>query len=284
MNALKSFYVTFYMVAAVSITVFAAQMLLATQDYLTWGGVLLVYTPFVLVISSLMIFRNVPRTSARLPVLIVMGLIGVIASLRGYSLGGSANAVVLAVAGFLGFLVYDYWYSSFRNRHSDALEVGKSLPEFELTDVSGNAVSSASLTDKPSVWLFYRGNWCPLCMAQIREIADDYKRLEELGVRVALISPQPHRFTKSLARKFDVAFDFLTDNNNRAAERLGIAHRNGLPAGMQALGYASDTVLPTVIITAEGGEILWVHETDNYRVRPEPGTYLNVLREQATLA
>jgi peroxiredoxin len=284
MNALKSFYVTFYTVAAVSITVFATQMLLATQDYLTWGGVLLVYTPFVLVISSLMIFRNVPRTSARLPVLIVMGLIGVIASLRGYSLGGSANAVVLAVAGFLGFLVYDYWYSSFRNRHSDALEVGKPLPGFELTDVSGNAVSSASLTDKPSVWVFYRGNWCPLCMAQIREIADDYKRLEELGVRVALISPQPHRFTKSLARKFDVAFDFLTDNNNRAAERLGIAHRNGLPAGMQALGYASDTVLPTVIITAEGGEILWVHETDNYRVRPEPGTYLNVLREQATLA
>jgi hypothetical protein len=53
---------------------------------------------------------------------------------------------------------------------------------------------------------------------------------------------------------------------------------------MQALGYASDTVLPTVIITARGGEILWVHETDNYRVRPEPQTYLNVLRKQESLA
>ncbi len=280
MNALKSLYVTVYMVAAMSITVFAAQMLVETQDFLTWGGVLLVYAPFVLVISWLMIFRNVPRTSGRLPVLIVMGLIGVIASLRGYSLGGTGTAAVLAVMGYLGFLVYDYWYSSFRNRHSQMLEAGHALPEFELTDTQGNTVTSRSLTDKPTVWIFYRGNWCPLCMAQIREVADDYRRLEELGARVALISPQPQRYTRSLAGKFDVPFDFFTDEGNRAAERLGIAHRNGLPAGMQALGYASDTVLPTVIITASGGEILWAHETDNYRVRPEPQTYLEVLQAQ----
>jgi peroxiredoxin len=280
MNALKSLYVSLYMVAAVSVTVSALQALNATGDYLTWGGVLLVYAPFVLVIAWLMIFRNVPRTSARLPVLVVAGLIGVIASLRGYSLGGSAAAPVLAVLGFTGFLVYDYWYSTFRKRHSKVLEAGQPLPDFEVRDTRGNAVSASQLTDRPTVWIFYRGNWCPLCMAQIREIAAEYRQLAELGVRVALISPQPHRYTKSLARKFDVPFDFLSDEDNRAAKRLGIAHRSGLPAGMQMLGYDSDSVLPTVIITAQGGDILWVHETDNYRVRPEPATYLDVLRKQ----
>ena len=35
--------------------------------------------------------------------------------------------------------------------------------------------------------------------------------------------------------------------------------------------------MPTVIITEAGGRILWVDETDNYRVRPEPQTYLDVL-------
>lgn len=280
MSALKSLFVSLYMVAAVTVTVSALQALRASQDYLTWGGVLLVYAPFVLVIAWLMIFRNVPRTSARLPVLVVTGLIGVIASLRGYSLGGSAAAPFLAVLGFAGFLLYDYWYSTFRKRHSQLLEVGQPLPDFEVLDTQGNAVSASQLTDRPTVWIFYRGNWCPLCMAQIREIADDYRQLAELGVRVALVSPQPHRYTKDLAKKFDVPFDFLADEDNRAAQRLGIAHRNGLPAGMQMLGYDSDTVLPTVIITAHGGDILWVHETDNYRVRPEPMTYLDVLREQ----
>ncbi|MFO1228719.1 hypothetical protein [Roseateles sp.] len=37
------------------------------------------------------------------------------------------------------------------------------------------------------------------------------------------------------------------------------------------MGYDSDTVMPTVVITAPGGRILWADETDNYRVLPEPG-------------
>lgn len=279
----KSLYVSFYMMLAMAITVFAAIELVSTQDYLTWGGVILTTGPFLVVLSWILMFRNVARTSSRFPTLIVMGLIGVIFASRGYVLGGSFVAPVLAGAGFLGFLVYDYWYSSL-HRAPSQVGIGQALPEFELTDTSGNTITSTSLTDKPAVWIFYRGNWCPLCMAQIKEIAAEYQQLEELGVRVALVSPQPHRFTTGLARRFDVAFDFLTDENNRAARLLGLAQPHGLPMGMQLLGYDSETVLPTVIITDVGGRILWVHETDNYRIRPEPGTYLDVLRRSRVIA
>jgi len=279
----KSLYVSFYMMLAMAITVFAAIELVSTQDYLTWGGVILTTGPFLVVLSWIMTFRNVARTSSRFPTLIVMGLIGLIFAIRGYALGGSFIAPVFAVAGFLGFLVYDYWYSSLQRAPSQ-VSIGQALPEIELTDTPGNTITSTSLTDKPTVWIFYRGNWCPLCMAQIKEIAAEYQQLEELGVRVALVSPQPHRFTKGLAKRFDVAFDFLTDENNRAARVLGLAQPHGLPMGMQMLGYDSETVLPTVIITDVGGRILWVHETDNYRVRPEPGTYLDVLRQSSVIA
>jgi len=278
----KSLYVSFYMMLAMAITVFAVRELIATQDYLTWGGVLLTTVPFLLVISWVMIFKNIARTSARFPTLIVMALIGVIFATRSYVLHANEIAPVLAGLGFLGFLAYDYWYSSF-DRGSDQLQVGQTLPGFELTDTSGHTVTSTSLSDKPTVWIFYRGNWCPLCMAQIKELVALYQQLEELGVRVALVSPQPANFTKKLANKFDVAFDFLADEDNRAARALGIASPNGIPAGMQMLGYDSETVLPTVIITAAGGRILWVHETDNYRVRPEPETYLAVLRDNRLL-
>lgn len=280
MNLLKSIYVMLYMVAAMVVTVFAVQWLLASQDYLSWGGVLLVYVPFLIVLSWLMIFRSMARTSARFPILIVLGALGVVASSFGYSQGGNVLAPVLALAGLAGFLIYDYWYSSLGRRHSGQLDVGQTLPAFELRNTAGETLSSASLIDKPTVWIFYRGNWCPLCMAQIKEVAAQYQQLEELGVRVALISPQPHKFTVGLAKKFDVAFDFLTDEGNRAARALGIDHNFGVPMGMQVLGYDSETVLPTVIITEAGGQILWADETDNYRVRPEPDTYLRVLREQ----
>ena len=48
---------------------------------------------------------------------------------------------------------------------------------------------------------------------------------------------------------------------------------------MELLGYDPDTVLPTVIITDASGKIIFVDLTDNYRVRPEPETFIQVLKE-----
>ena len=279
MNLLKSIFVTSYMVAAIWASVYAAGGLIGSGDFLSWGGALLVYAPFVLVLSWLTLFRNVARTSAHFPVLIALGAIGLIVSVVGYLQGGNQAAPVLAGAGLVAFVAYAYWYSGFGPRHSHALVVGNMLPAFELRNREGEWVSSTTLLDKTTVWMFYRGNWCPLCMAQVREIAGRYRELEQLGARVALVSPQPHRNTVRLAQRFDVGFEFLSDANNAAAKRLGINHDNGLPMGLQMLGYDSDTVLPTVIVTGRGGRILWVDQTDNYRVRPEPATFIQVLKD-----
>lgn len=275
----KSIFVSMYMMAAMLITVFATISLINSGDYISWGGVILTTAPFILVISRVMLFKSTARTSARFPLLTVLAVAGVIVAAWGYAEGGSPLAPLLALGGLAGFLVYAYWYSSFSERASRQLQPGQSLPEFELLDIAGESVSSSTLTDRPVIWMFYRGNWCPLCMAQIKEIAAQYQQLQDMGVRVALVSPQPHKFTVGLASKFDVAFDFLTDEQNKAARTLGIAHPDGLPMGMQVLGYDSETVLPTVIITDTGGRILWAHETDNYRIRPEPELFLAVLRD-----
>jgi peroxiredoxin len=279
MNLLKSIYVSAYMMVAIVITGHAVNQLLATRDFLGWGGVLLAYVPFLAVLSWIMLLRNTPRTSARFLVLVALAVAGVLISAWSYLLGGDLTPLLLAAFGLVTFLIYDYWYSSFSGRGSDQLAAGQLLPAFELRNTAGDMIASSALTDEPTVWIFYRGNWCPLCMAQVKEIAAQYKKLEELGVRVALVSPQPHRFTKGLAKKFDVDFEFLTDEGNAAARTLGVAHTFGVPMGMQLLGYNSETVMPTVIITEQGGRILWSDETDNYRVRPEPQTYLDVLAE-----
>ena len=279
----KSVFVSLYMTAAVVITVIAGQSLWITHDYLSWGGVLLVTTPFVIIIGQLMMFQNIARTSARFPALIVLGTAGVLLASWGYTRGGSPEAPLLAIAAWAGFMLYSYWYSSFNRQPSGQLQIGSTLPHFELMDVAGQVVSPSFFSDKPTIWIFYRGNWCPLCMAQIKELVTRYKELESLGVRIALISPQSHKNTIALAKRFDAPFDFLTDEGNRAAQALGIDHPGGLPMGMQILGYDSDTVLPTVIITDTGGRVLWAHETDNYRIRPEPDVYLAILRENTML-
>jgi len=51
--------------------------------------------------------------------------------------------------------------------------------------------------------------------------------------------------------------------------------------GMEIFGYDQDTVMPTVIIVNAEGEILFADQTDNYRMRPEPDTFLRILDEQS---
>ena len=279
MNQLKSIFVSAYMMATMFIMGYAIWSLVQTGDLVSWGGVLLVTAPFMMVLSWIMLTKSVARTSAHFPVINVLGIAGVALAAWGFFANGAgATALLLAIVGWLGFIVYAYWYSVFGRKESEQLQVGRKLPDFQLKNTAGEMVTSGSFAGQPTVWMFYRGNWCPLCMAQVKELVAQYQSLEKLGARVALVSPQPHKYTISLARKFAVNFDFLADENNQAAKILGIRSPDGLPMGLQALGYDSDTVLPTVIITDKDGKVLWAHETDNYRVRPEPGVYLDVLR------
>lgn len=83
---------------------------------------------------------------------------------------------------------------------------------------------------------------------------------------------------RDIPRAHAVAFEFCCDPRAEAARTLGIEHLNALPIGMGALGHESDSVLPTVVILDRAGKVRWVHKTDNYRVRPEPALFLDILR------
>ncbi|MCX7172488.1 MAG: peroxiredoxin-like family protein [Proteobacteria bacterium] len=280
MNMLKSIFISNYMMLLMGVAGYAGWMLYQSENPVAWGGVVLTTGPLLAIITWLMMLKNTARTSAHFPLPNFLGAIGVgLAAWAWLGQGTSVVAPILAVSAWLGFLLYAYWFSTFGGRQPSArLKVGAALPHFVLKNASGASVTSAQLTDKPAILIFFRGNWCPLCMAQIKELAARYRDLGALGVRVALISPQPHDNTIELAKKYAVDFDFLTDTGNVAARALAIENLNGTPMGMQMFGYDDDTVLPTVIITGRDGKVLWTHQTDNYRIRPEPDTYLEILR------
>jgi peroxiredoxin len=284
MNLLKSLFISSFIMLAMAIVGYAAWMLYRGEQVLAWTGVLLSVGPFVLLIGRFMVLQDLARTSTRLSLLNLLSAAGCgMAGWAWYGEGADRLAPLLAAVNWLGFLLYAYWYSSNGRQPSRKIRVGAPLPGFIVKGTGGATVTSAQLTDKPAILLFYRGNWCPLCMAQIKELVGRYQEIGALGVRLALISPQPHGHTVALARKFGVDFDFLTDEGNAAARALGIEHPQGLPMGMQMLGYDSETVLPTVIITDRNGKVVWTDETDNYRVRPEPDVYLDLLRRYQVL-
>lgn len=277
-NKLKSVFVMVFINAAV-ITMFYSLYLFYHIEFqfINTGQFMVSFTISFLFIKA-MALHNTPRTSANLWIRTTIIFAGFLVNLYGIKVQNLSITYTLpSFLLLLGWLAYVFWYSRFGKRTSTILQTGKFLPGFDLENVNRQKINTSAFKGNPNIFMFYRGNWCPLCMAQIKEIAGQYKELERRGVNMNLISPQPHKFTKGLAKKYSVNFNFLVDVNNKAAKKLGIFHKNGLPFGMQVLGYATDTVMPTIIITDKNGKILFADLTDNYRVRPEPETFLQIL-------
>ncbi|MCZ6686508.1 MAG: peroxiredoxin family protein [Gammaproteobacteria bacterium] len=241
-----------------------------------WLGALLASAPMLLVLGLVMLGRKLPADQARLtPVSLTMASGALLAAFDWVFRAGSLAAASLAGLCLAAYATYQFWYSRL-DRSASRIENGQPLPEFSALNLDGKPVYSRDLLGKPALLMFYRGNWCPFCVVQVKELAAAYRELGDRA-RIVLISPQPARKTRELAARFDVPFDFWVDTDNQAATVLGINHDQGLPAGMQVLGYDTDTVLPTSVVLAADGTVLNVDETENYRDRAEPGFLARVL-------
>lgn len=275
MNLLKSVFISGFVTWLVVLSLYAfTQLVRGSEPLLSWLGLALAaFSPLVFFIKAFT-FKS-PRTRRHPVEYSVLSGLGVVITMAISHRYGQSAGIIHVWAGLtlLGWLVYLRWYSVFRGRDAHSLRVGSPLPDFRLESMDGHIVSSESFKAKPHLLLFYRGNWCPFCTAQVEELAAAYQGLEKVGISVVLISPQSIKKNQALAARFDVPMVFLRDRDNTAAKQLGILHEWGTPMGMQVLGYGSDTVLPTVILTNEKGMILFSDQTDNYRVRPEPATF-----------
>lgn len=256
------------------------QLARGAEPLLSWLGLALAaFAPLAFFIKAFL-FKSArtPRHPVEYSILSGAGLAMTMA--MSYRYGDAAGIMhIWAFITLLLWLIYLRWYSVFKDRDSASLSVGSPLPVFQLETMDSHMVSSESFMAKPHLLLFFRGNWCPFCTAQVAELAEAYQRLEALGVTVILISPQSVKKNLQLAEKFDVPMFFLRDRDNEAAKKLGILHEWGTPMGMQVLGYDSDTVMPTVILTNAQGEIVFADQTDNYRVRPEPEVFEKLVVE-----
>ncbi len=268
-NIFKSLFISGFPVFALVIFI----KTIIDSNFSISGVGLLISSITIIVFFSMLFIKPVARTTKTLTFYSTLIVIGLALNLFNFE----QKSLLISVSLALGWLAYLTWYSSFNSRNTTVLDFGKTLPNFTLENGEKEKISLNDLSGNFKIFIFYRGNWCPLCMAQIKEVVNEYKKLDKRNADMVLVSSQPHKFTKSLANKHKVPFHFLVDSENKVAKQLGILHENGLPAGFQVFGYESDVVLPTVIITDNNNKIIFADLTDNYRVRPEPETFIKII-------
>lgn len=250
-----------------------------------WIGAFLATFPmpfFLMVLSQVF---SLARTSKRLPVLQAISIVAVVAI--GFLLfvrGGPSTITEFAAAGVTVFgAVTMQWYiwvfSDYGRKNSAAIVRGVPLPELPLQRLDETETTSASFAGEKTLIVFFRANWCPFCMNQLKEVRAQADRLAKSGVKIKFISNQGVENSTKLAKDLNLPahFEILQDNDLRAAKALGIEDIGGAPSGMP--GYPVDTVMATVIALDADGLVLFGDETDNYRVRPHPNTFLHVFEE-----
>jgi len=240
---------------------------------LAGGGVWNWWGPVIAAVGMLGLFGQIALTRFRR----INAAPALVAAVVGTAIGfaGAVAPGILATASLGLALLYILWYSPNGRTQVAELAVGAVFPDLEFRDLHGVVVRSTDWRGRPAIVLFYRGNWCPLCNVQVKELASGYRDIEATGARVILISPQSVDHSRDLAAKFEAPMTFLVDHGNAAARRLGIQHPGGTPLGL--VGYDSETVLPTAIVLDAAGVVRFSDQTDNYRFRPDPALFMEIL-------
>ena len=101
---------------------------------------------------------------------------------------------------------------------------GQDIPNVTLKDLEGKSVNLQKLVQqKPTIFFFYRGGWCPFCNAQMGQLQGIQPKLIEMGFQLVGISPDtPEKLRKSMTKnKLD--YMLLSDAEHQAMKAFGVA-------------------------------------------------------------
>ncbi|GAA5344695.1 thiol-disulfide oxidoreductase ResA [Planifilum fimeticola] len=122
---------------------------------------------------------------------------------------------MLAMLALIGFALY-------QTGESEAVEIGQTAPDFELTTLDGKTVRLSEFRGK-GVLINFWASWCKPCRDEMPAIQRVYERhrdkgLEVLGVNIAETGVTVDGFVRHL----DLTFPILLDQNREVTQLYGI--------------------------------------------------------------
>ena len=200
-----------------------------------------------------------------------------------------------------------------------ALKSGEQAVMFTLKKHDGEHFSlKQKLQQGPVVLTFFRGNWCPLCAAHLKELEAIKPQVEELDGQLVAISAQTLAKTKQTQGKFSISYPVVSDKQMKITKAYGVdwpipeEDRDDFKAWLdkstgQSLNEFQNTSgqnisgqntsgqdksgqntsawtlpVPATYVIAPSGEIIYAHVDEDYKKRAQPEKILNALRALTT--
>lgn len=122
------------------------------------------------------------------------------------------------------------------------IEVGNSVPEFELQNDAGETVSLADFKGKPWVLFFYPKDMTPGCTTEACDFRDNLKAFEKLGVAVIGVSRDSVQRHVRFKEKYQLNFPLLSDHEETLCNTFGVLVEKSM-FGKKYMGIERSTYL-----------------------------------------
>lgn len=164
------------------------------------------------------------------------------------------------------------------------LQAGTVAPDFELPNASGRMVSlSRTLEQGPVIVKFYRGEWCPICNLELRNLQRFIPEFLSRNASLLAISPQNPDHSLTMKQKNELSFEILSDSDQVAIRKYKLQFDPGenyhKRRDLTKLnGNGSRTLpIPATFVIGTDGKIIEAHVDPNYTERMDPVDILRAL-------
>jgi peroxiredoxin len=236
-------------------------LVLASLAFLTSAGTLATYYPKIQRNQATLRPRRQQILMA-LTLLLAVSAFFFEPGIVGYILGGLA--IIPASLFLLGTS------TSGLPRLKPAVSVGEIAPDFSVFDADGRTFRLSDLRGSPVLLKFFRGYWCPYCVAELKQLDESAADFSQLGIKLVALSSDRVDELRPFKEKHGWDITLLADPELVVHRQYRVEFRKFTPKR----GPFRDLAIPTTILIGRDGRVLWLDQTSDFRVRPQASMVL----------
>lgn len=160
------------------------------------------------------------------------------------------------------------------------------IPDVSVKDIDGKEIELRELVkNKSTIFVFYRGGWCPYCNQHLADLKKIEGEIEEMGYQVFAVSADRPEKLKETVSKNELSYSLLSDSPMKATKAFGLAFKVDDKTIARYKEYGIDLEAdsgydhhllpaPAVYLVNTKGMIKFNYVNPNYRERIDGGILL----------
>lgn len=161
----------------------------------------------------------------------------------------------------------------------EGLFINSKAPDFRAVDQNGNSIRLKDMVKNGNVVLFfYRGNWCPYCSRQLKQLQDSLELFVEKGVQVVAITPEKPEGISKTIEKSNATFPIIHDEEGKIMKaydvRFALDEKSVSRYKMSGIDLAAtngkngtNLPVPAVYIINKENTIIYRYFNEDYKKR-----------------